>query len=108
MFRRVSPEKARSLQSSASEFSQSNNTDSAETETNGTSEPHVASETNGASTSNAASNSVKTTTRTEFEAVFPSIVQDLIQHCKRYNSPENAVNWFKTVRKCWLLASRYR
>lgn len=113
MFHRVSPEKARNLQSSApeplqsdntaeeslpsdhpaEESLQSNNTAAEEPKTNG------ASSSNGASTSNGASNTVKPTTRAEFEAVFPSIVQDLTEHCKRYNSPENAVNWFRTVRK---------
>ena len=144
MFHRVSPEKARNLQSSAADSLPSDTTaeeplqrdDTAAeslpshttaeeslqskspaflplqdnhaaaeqtkangaSKTNGDSTSNRTSNTNGASISNGASYTVKSTTRTEFEAVFPSIVEDLIEHCKRYNSPDNAVNWFRTVR----------
>ncbi|KAL8831252.1 MAG: hypothetical protein Q9191_000972 [Dirinaria sp. TL-2023a] len=37
----------------------------------------------------------KTTTRAEFEAVFPSLVDDLIQNCKQYNVPDNALQWYR-------------
>ena len=46
---------------------------------------------------NDSNGSVRPTTRTEFEAVFPSLVEDLTQHCKQYNPPENALNWFQHV-----------
>lgn len=37
------------------------------------------------------------TTRKEFEAVFPSLVDDLIQHCKQYNMPEDTLDWYRNV-----------
>ena len=46
---------------------------------------------------NGSNGSVRPTTRAEFEAVFPSLVEDLAQHCKQYNSPENALKWFQDV-----------
>ena len=36
----------------------------------------------------------------EFEAVFPSLVQDLTEHTKQYGTPENALKWFQEV--CFL------
>lgn len=38
-----------------------------------------------------------TTSRESFESVFPSLVQDLLAHAKKYNLPENAVQWFEKV-----------
>ena len=35
----------------------------------------------------------------EFEAVFPSLVEDLGQHAITYGLPENALNWYRDVRK---------
>ncbi|KAI9889994.1 MAG: Farnesyl pyrophosphate synthetase [Vezdaea aestivalis] len=35
------------------------------------------------------------TTRAEFEAVFPKLVEELIEHVKQYNLPENALAWFR-------------
>ncbi len=34
----------------------------------------------------------------EFEAVFPSLVEDLSQHAQSYKLPENALKWFQDVR----------
>lgn len=41
----------------------------------------------------------KTTTLKEFESVFPKLVEDLLDHAKKYNAPEQALKWFKAVRK---------
>lgn len=76
MFRRVSPEKARYSQSGARQTSNM---------------PTLIHPNTG-------NEPVKPTTRPEFEAVFPSLVQDLTEHCKQYNSPENALKWFQDVR----------
>lgn len=38
-----------------------------------------------------------TTDRKAFEAVFPSLVKDLLNHAKKYNLPENALQWFEKV-----------
>lgn len=38
-----------------------------------------------------------TTSRADFEAVFPSLVDDLLNHAKKYNLPENALQWFEKV-----------
>ncbi|KAF2455710.1 ERG20 farnesyl diphosphate synthase [Lineolata rhizophorae] len=35
------------------------------------------------------------TTLAEFEAVFPQLVADLTDHCRQYNLPENATNWYQ-------------
>lgn len=37
------------------------------------------------------------TSRESFEAVFPSLAQDLVDHAKKYNVPENALQWFEKV-----------
>ena len=37
------------------------------------------------------------TSRESFESVFPSLVQDLLDHAKKYNLPENALQWFEKV-----------
>lgn len=37
------------------------------------------------------------TERAAFEAVFPSLAQDLLDHAKKYNLPENAMQWFEKV-----------
>ena len=47
--------------------------------------------------SNLTNGPVKPTTRAEFESVFPSLIDDLGQHCKQYNSPQNALQWFQDV-----------
>lgn len=39
-----------------------------------------------------------TTERAAFEAVFPSLAQDVLAHAKKYNLPENAMQWFEKVR----------
>ncbi|KAK1149063.1 Farnesyl pyrophosphate synthetase [Aspergillus melleus] len=36
-----------------------------------------------------------TTDRAAFEAVFPSLAQDILAHAKKYNLPENAMQWFE-------------
>ncbi|KAL3477695.1 isoprenoid synthase domain-containing protein [Aspergillus californicus] len=33
--------------------------------------------------------------RAAFEAVFPSLAQDMLDHATKYNLPENALEWFK-------------
>jgi farnesyl diphosphate synthase len=38
------------------------------------------------------------TTRTDFEKVFPDLVQDLLGEAQKYNLPENALKWFEKVR----------
>jgi len=39
----------------------------------------------------------KTTTLKEFESVFPKLVDDLLEHAKKYNLPEEFVVWYKAV-----------
>jgi farnesyl diphosphate synthase len=39
----------------------------------------------------------KTTTLKEFESVFPKLVDDLLEHAKKYNLPEQFVAWYKAV-----------
>lgn len=39
------------------------------------------------------------TTLKEFEAIFPSLVEDLSQHAISYSLPENALKWYQDVRK---------
>ncbi|EAW14859.1 bifunctional (2E,6E)-farnesyl diphosphate synthase/dimethylallyltranstransferase [Aspergillus clavatus NRRL 1] len=36
-----------------------------------------------------------TTSRAAFEAVFPSLAEDLLEHARKYNLPENAMKWFE-------------
>ncbi|KAA8642931.1 hypothetical protein EYZ11_001076 [Aspergillus tanneri] len=36
-----------------------------------------------------------TTDRAAFEAVFPSLAQDILAHAKKYNLPDNALEWFE-------------
>lgn len=43
------------------------------------------------------------TTLKEFEAVFPSLVEDLTQHAKSFGLPEKELNWFQEV--CELCSS---
>lgn len=38
------------------------------------------------------------TTLKEFEAVFPSLVEDLSQHASTYKLPENALKWYLEVK----------
>jgi len=40
-----------------------------------------------------------TTKRADFEAIFPSLAQDILAHAKRYNLPANALEWFEKVRQ---------
>ncbi len=35
----------------------------------------------------------------KFEEVFPQLVQDLIEHCKQYGLPQNALEWFEQVKQ---------
>ncbi|KAI9847972.1 MAG: Farnesyl pyrophosphate synthetase [Sclerophora amabilis] len=35
------------------------------------------------------------TTRKEFEAVFPKLVTDLVDHAKQYGMPENVLGWYR-------------
>ena len=37
------------------------------------------------------------TVRGDFEKVFPSLVEDLLAEAKKYNLPENALQWFEKV-----------
>jgi farnesyl diphosphate synthase len=43
------------------------------------------------------------TTLQEFEAVFPTLVQDLLDHCDKFGLPQMAKDWFKAV--CTFLIS---
>ena len=38
-----------------------------------------------------------TTKRADFEAIWPSLAQDILAHAKRYNLPANALEWFEKV-----------
>ncbi|GAQ08849.1 farnesyl pyrophosphate synthase [Aspergillus lentulus] len=38
-----------------------------------------------------------TTSREAFEAVFPTLAEDLLAHAKKYNLPDNALKWFEQV-----------
>jgi farnesyl diphosphate synthase len=38
-----------------------------------------------------------TTKRADFEAVFPALAKDILEHAKRYNLPANALEWFEKV-----------
>jgi farnesyl diphosphate synthase len=40
------------------------------------------------------------TTLKEFEAVFPTLVKDMKEHCQKYKLPDQALNWFEQVRHC--------
>jgi farnesyl diphosphate synthase len=35
--------------------------------------------------------------RAAFEAVFPSLAQDILDHAKKYNLPQNALEWLEKV-----------
>lgn len=37
------------------------------------------------------------TKRADFEAIFPALAQDILAHAKRYNLPDNALEWFEKV-----------
>lgn len=37
------------------------------------------------------------TKRADFEAIFPSLAQDILAHAKRYNLPQNALEWLEKV-----------
>ncbi|RKF60920.1 Farnesyl pyrophosphate synthase [Erysiphe neolycopersici] len=39
----------------------------------------------------------KTTTIKQFEAVFPKLVEDLVNHAKQYNLPEEFIRWYEAV-----------
>lgn len=39
------------------------------------------------------------TPRAAFEAVFPSLREAMLDHAKKYNLPENALEWFSKVLK---------
>jgi hypothetical protein len=41
-----------------------------------------------------------TTSREAFEAVFPTLAEDLLAHAKKYNLPENALKWLEQVSPC--------
>lgn len=45
----------------------------------------------------------KNTTLKEFESVFPKLVEDLVEHSKKYGVPQQALDWYKNVRKCLFL-----
>lgn len=45
-------------------------------------------------------NMASTTKRADFEAIFPSLAQDILAHAKRYNLPPNALEWFEKVGQC--------
>lgn len=40
----------------------------------------------------------KTTTLREFESIFPKLVEDILEFTKKYNLPEDFVDWYKRVR----------
>lgn len=50
----------------------------------------------------------KTTTLKEFESVFPKLVEDLLDHAKGYNLPEEFVKWYKAVGQCQSTSREYR
>lgn len=37
------------------------------------------------------------TTRGDFEQVFPALVKDLLGEAKKFNLPDNALQWFEKV-----------
>lgn len=37
------------------------------------------------------------TTLKDFETVFPTLVNDLKEHCQKYKLPDQALNWFEHV-----------
>jgi farnesyl diphosphate synthase len=45
----------------------------------------------------------QTTKRADFEAIFPSLAQDILAHAKRYNLPANALEWFENVSATFLI-----
>jgi farnesyl diphosphate synthase len=42
------------------------------------------------------------TARPDFEQIFPSLVQDLLGEAKKFNVPDNALQWFEKVGSCGL------
>ena len=47
------------------------------------------------------------TSRSDFEAVFPSLVQDLTEYVQQYNAPDQALKWFQQVlQSLWKAFSR--
>lgn len=42
------------------------------------------------------------TTLKDFEAVFPKLEADLLEHAQKYNLPKAELEWFKTVRHPFL------
>ena len=46
------------------------------------------------------------TTLKQFEAVFPSLVEDLSQHASTFELPENALKWYLEVNKLFLQYSQ--
>lgn len=47
-----------------------------------------------------------TTKRADFEAIFPSLTQDILAHAKKYNLPANALEWFEKVGQFFLNESQ--
>lgn len=39
----------------------------------------------------------QTTTLKKFESVFPKLVEDILDHAKQYNLPQEFVDWYKAV-----------
>lgn len=37
------------------------------------------------------------TTLKEFESVFPQLVEDVSEHCRKYRLPDNILQWFQHV-----------
>lgn len=37
------------------------------------------------------------TTLKEFEAVFPKLEADLVEHAQKYNLPQKQLDWYKAV-----------
>jgi farnesyl diphosphate synthase len=35
----------------------------------------------------------------KFESIFPTLVEDVLAHSKSYNLPQQALDWFKNVRR---------
>lgn len=47
------------------------------------------------------------TTLKEFEAVFPTLVEDLLAHCKQYGLPTQALTWFEKVSGTFITSASF-
>jgi farnesyl diphosphate synthase len=39
------------------------------------------------------------TTRADFTGVFPSLAEDLLEECRKFKLPDNALQWFEKVNR---------